>query len=93
MNPEIAAYYGMINDLRGSVANLLGDQPSTALNWRPIAGNEGEATNSLATLVAHVAGSEHYWIGEVVGKGPPTRDRDAGGAASAGGQARSARSM
>ncbi|MEJ2733841.1 MAG: DinB family protein [Anaerolineae bacterium] len=37
----------------------------------------GELTNSLAVLAAHIAGAEHFWIGEVVGGRPPTRDRDA----------------
>jgi len=37
----------------------------------------GDATNSLAVLAAHIAGAEHFWIAEVVGGRPPTRDRDA----------------
>jgi uncharacterized damage-inducible protein DinB len=40
-------------------------------------GQTGGATNSLAVLATHVAGAEHFWIGEVVGGRPPTRDRDA----------------
>ena len=36
-----------------------------------------DATNSLAVLAAHIAGAEHFWIGEVIGGRPPTRDRDA----------------
>ncbi len=34
-------------------------------------------TNSLAVLAAHIAGAEHFWIGEVIGGHPRTRDRDA----------------
>jgi uncharacterized damage-inducible protein DinB len=37
----------------------------------------GDATNSLAVLAAHIAGAEHFWIGEVIGGRPSTRDRDA----------------
>lgn len=37
----------------------------------------GDITNSLAVLATHIAGAEHFWIGEVIGGGPPTRDRDA----------------
>jgi uncharacterized damage-inducible protein DinB len=33
--------------------------------------------NSLAVLAAHVAGAEHFWIAEVIGRRPATRDRDA----------------
>jgi hypothetical protein len=35
------------------------------------------ATNSLAVMAAHVAGGEHFWIGEVIGGLPATRNRDA----------------
>jgi uncharacterized damage-inducible protein DinB len=33
--------------------------------------------NSLAVLAVHVAGSQRYWIGEVAGRDPSQRDRDA----------------
>lgn len=33
--------------------------------------------NSLAVLATHIAGAEHFWIGEVIGGLPLTRDRDA----------------
>jgi uncharacterized damage-inducible protein DinB len=53
---------------------LIADLPAEALNWRPL---EGDETNSLAVLATHIAGAEHFWIAEVVGGHPPTRDRDA----------------
>ena len=77
MIPELYSYLQMIADLRGQVRGLIADLPVEALNWRPIEDVEDHATNSLAALAAHVAGAEHYWIGEVVGGRPPTRDRDA----------------
>jgi uncharacterized damage-inducible protein DinB len=77
MIPELYSYLQMIADLRGQVRGLIADLPVEALNWRPIEAVEGHATNSLAALAAHVAGAEHYWIGEVVGGRPPIRDRDA----------------
>jgi uncharacterized damage-inducible protein DinB len=77
MIPELYSYLQMITDLRGQVRALIADLPAEALNWRPIEGAEGHATNSLAALAAHVAGAEHYWIGEVVGARPSTRERNA----------------
>jgi uncharacterized damage-inducible protein DinB len=77
MPPELASYLQMIEDLRGQVREMIAGLPSEALNWRPLEGTEEHATNSLAVLAAHVAGAEHFWIGEVVGRLPPSRDRDA----------------
>jgi len=84
MLPELDNYLQRIEDLRGQVRALIADVPAEALNWRPIAETfpraesfrEG-ATNSLAVLAAHVAGAEHFWIAEVIGGRPTTRDRDA----------------
>ena len=77
MHPELESYLNRIRDLRGQVCDLIVDLPAEALNWRPLEGVEEHATNSLAVLATHVAGAEHFWISEVVGRRPPTRDRDA----------------
>jgi len=77
MNSEITSYLELIEELRGQVGRIVADLPAEALNWRPVAGEGDHATNSLAVLAAHVAGSEHFWIYEVVGQGPATRDRPA----------------
>lgn len=77
MNPEIEHYLQMIEDLRGQVGELIAGLPAEALNWRPVEGDDEHATNSLAVLAAHIAGSEHFWITQVVGGRPFTRDRDA----------------
>ena len=77
MNPEAASYLERIEDLRNQVRRLLADHPPEALNWRPIEGDGDQAMNSPAALATHIAGAEHFWIGEVVGGHPPTRDRDA----------------
>jgi uncharacterized damage-inducible protein DinB len=65
----------MLDDLRGQIAGLIADLPAEALNWRPIEGEDDHVTNSLAVMAAHVAGAEHFWIHEVAGGQPPTRDR------------------
>jgi uncharacterized damage-inducible protein DinB len=77
MFPELENYLQRIEDLRGQVSDLIADLPAAALNWRPTEGIESHTTNSLAVLAAHVAGAEHFWIGEVIGGHPPTRDRAA----------------
>jgi uncharacterized damage-inducible protein DinB len=77
MPPELASYLQMIEDLRGQVRDLIADLPAEALNWRPVNGSHEHATNSLAVLTAHIAGAEHFLIGESVGNLPPSRDRDA----------------
>jgi uncharacterized damage-inducible protein DinB len=74
---ELDNYLQRIEDLREQVRGLLAGLPTEALNWRPIEEIEEHASNSLAILVTHIAGAEHFWIAEVVGGDPPTRDRDA----------------
>jgi hypothetical protein len=89
MLSELDNHRGRLDDLRCQVCELLTNLSAEALNWRPIPplipprtrggrkeGNEG-GTNSLAVLAAHIAGAEHFWIAEVIGGRPPTRDRDA----------------
>lgn len=75
--PEAAHYLERINDLRGQIAAILQELPLEALNWRPDEASEDHAMNSVAVLAMHAAGAEHFWLGEVVGKLPATRNRDA----------------
>ena len=77
MITELDNYLERIEDLRGQVSGLIADLPAEALNWRPIEGKDDHVTNSLAVLAAHLAGAEHFWIAEVIGGRPATRDRDA----------------
>ncbi len=77
MLPELDNYLQRIEDLHSQVCDLIADLPVEALNWRPITGSEDHATNSLAVLATHIAGAEHFWIGEVVGRRPATRNRPA----------------
>jgi uncharacterized damage-inducible protein DinB len=77
MNAELANYLERIEDLRSQISGLIAELPAEALNWRPIEGKDDHATNSPAVLATHIAGAEHFWIAEVVGNRPETRDRDA----------------
>lgn len=77
MLKEAAAYLERIEDLRGQISSILRNIPQEALNWRPDENSEDHAMNSIAVLATHAAGAEHFWIGEVVGGLPTTRDRAA----------------
>jgi uncharacterized damage-inducible protein DinB len=46
--------------------------PPAALDWSP-----APEANSISVLVHHVAGSERYWIGDVVMQESSDRDREA----------------
>ena len=77
MRSELQNYLDRIEDLRGQIAELVRDIPAEGLNWRPVDGVDDHAKNSLAVMTTHVAGAEQFWIAEVVGGHPSTRDRDA----------------
>ena len=77
MLPECAGYLEMMADLRDQVGDLIAELPAETLNWRPVEGQDDHATNSLAIMASHAAGAEHFWIYEIIGRQPPTRDRDA----------------
>jgi uncharacterized damage-inducible protein DinB len=74
---ELANYLERLEDLRGQISGLVTGLSAEALNWRPLQGTGDHATNSLAALAAHAAGAERFWIAEVVGGRPATRDREA----------------
>lgn len=77
MLSELDNYLARIDDLRAQARATIADLPAESLNWRPIEGSGDHAMNSLTVLAAHVAGAEHFWIAEVIGRQPRTRDRDA----------------
>lgn len=77
MTSELQHYLQLIEDLRRQVSNLLADLTAEALSWRPVEGSEDHATNSLAVLATHIAGAEHFWVAEVIGGRPATRQREA----------------
>lgn len=51
--------------------------PAQDLNGWPIEVTDDHATNTLAVLAADVVGAEHFWIAEVIGRRPESRDRPA----------------
>jgi uncharacterized damage-inducible protein DinB len=53
------------------VRKLLTELPAEALDWTP-----GGEVNSIAVLAAHLAGSNKYWLGDVLGNRESRRDRE-----------------
>ena len=70
MHPIFVAYLERLAALHADIAQALAGLPAAALDWTPAPG-----ANSMAVLVAHIAGSERYWIGEKAGNMPAQRDR------------------
>jgi hypothetical protein len=77
MIKEIQGYLTAMNELREQIKSLLEGLPEEALDWRPIEGEGELATNSLAAIATHLAGSGRYLIKEVIGGQPIHRDREA----------------
>jgi len=77
MLKEIENYLFFLNDLRGQVKTLLEGLPKEALDWRPLDGQGELSTNSFAVMAIHLAGSEAFWIIEIIGRQSIQRDRDA----------------
>lgn len=77
MSNEIQEYLATLNELQAQVKGLLEGLPQEALDWRPIRGEGELATNSLAVIVTHLAGSERYWMKEIIGGQPIQRNREA----------------
>jgi uncharacterized damage-inducible protein DinB len=71
MEPFFKDFYDRLSDLHHELEDVIEGLPVEALDWSP-----QPEVNSLAVLVAHTAGSERYWIGEVVGEEPADRNRD-----------------
>jgi uncharacterized damage-inducible protein DinB len=72
---ELENYLQRIEDLHGQIIDLIDGVPRDGLNFFPIVLPQLQVSNSMAHLADHVAGAEHYWIGEVIGGLPATRDR------------------
>jgi uncharacterized damage-inducible protein DinB len=72
MLPMLEDYAERLGMLHSGIHQTVEGLPPAALDWVP-----GPGMNSLTVLMAHVAGAERYWIGDVAGQDPSGRDRDA----------------
>ncbi len=77
MSKETETYLAFLNELRKQVNDLLEKFPDEALDWRPIQGEGEMATNSAAVMAAHLAGSENFFLHELIAGQSVHRDRDA----------------
>ncbi len=71
----VAEVQGVLAELRvlwGEIEALVRRLPPRALLYKP-----GAGFNSIAVLATHLAGSQRWWIGEVVANQAMHRDRDA----------------
>jgi hypothetical protein len=74
---ELENYLVQIEDMHVLIIDMIDGMPRDGLNFIPIILPQLQVSNSIAHLTAHIAGAEHFWIGEVIGGLPATRDRDA----------------
>lgn len=72
MHPFFQDYLDRLQRLHDYIERAIQGLPQTALDWVP-----GPNMNSLSVLIVHVTGAERYWIGDVVGRDPSGRDREA----------------
>ncbi len=71
MDPMIAPHLKVLEELRREVTATV-----TPLNDDHINRRVPGLQNTVGILLRHMAGSERYWIGEVVGGVPSQRNRD-----------------
>lgn len=71
MSPFFVDYLERLTMLHSEMDKALTGLPPAALDW-----SLGPDINSLAVLAAHVAGSEMFWIGDVIIRRTTTRVRD-----------------
>src|SRR4030095_11908900 len=65
-------YLDLLQDCHNGIFEALEGLPPAALDWVP-----GQDMNSIAVLLAHITGSESYWIGDIAAQESSNRDRDA----------------
>lgn len=70
MQPFFADYVEHLQLLQREIDSALDGLPQAGIDWSP-----GPGMNSIGVLVAHVAGSTHYWVGDVIGRGATERQR------------------
>ena len=66
------SYLDLLQDCHNGILQALEGLPPAALDWVP-----GQDMNSISVLLAHITGSERFWIGDIAAQEPSNRDRDA----------------
>jgi uncharacterized damage-inducible protein DinB len=65
-------YAELLETQRKAIRESISGLSQAELDWK-----SDSIRNSLVALACHVAGSERYWIGDIVSGDPGDRDRDA----------------
>lgn len=71
MDPFFTDYLERLTTLHDDINTVLHRLPQAALDWKP-----GPKMNSIAILVAHTAGAERFWIGDMTVRHSTVRVRD-----------------
>src|SRR5215510_7654146 len=72
MQTFFTSYLDLLQDCHNGILQALEGLPQAALDWVP-----GEDMNSINVLLAHITGSERYWIGDIAAQESSNRDRAA----------------
>ncbi len=70
MHPFFQEYIERLTQLHSDLIDVLERLPPAALDWQP-----APHMNSIAVLIAHTAGAERFWIGDVTVRGSSARNR------------------
>lgn len=65
-------FLNKLESLHENIKTSINDLPAEALDWSP-----GPDMNSLNILITHIAGSQRYWIGDIIARETSNRDRSA----------------
>ncbi len=70
MAPELTAWADVLEELHKEIYKIVEPLTDEQINWA-----HPHLSNTVGILLRHIAGSERYWIGEVVGGHPAHRER------------------
>ncbi len=70
MSPELKASLDVLEELHTEILKVVEPLTDEHINWV-----HPHLSNTVGILLRHIAGSERYWIGEVVGGQPAHRER------------------
>ena len=72
MDAVMQSYVDMLDKLHAECKETLQGLDPNQLDWRP-----GDGENSIAVLVAHIAGAEKFWVDDCIMQESSNRDRPA----------------
>ncbi len=73
MEPEVQSYLTEFSILREQIRDAIQNLDDEAANWHPLL----KGANSIYAILSHLAGSENYWVRQVIGGKTVNRDREA----------------